>query len=364
MPELSVVVPVYNAGNALKYSIKSILNQTYKDFELIIVDDGSTDESGKICDNLAEKDARIRVIHKQNCGAGSARNVGIIESAGRYITFPDADDICKPTMFGTMIEKMRKTDADVIMCSYENVVIDEEGNIRNKEPQDIFNAAVFSKQEARELWFRIRAKNISILNTPWNKIYKREIIINNKILFPDIRRAQDAIFNLYYYDRINSAVMINEPLYCYRINNDTLVGKKFPKDVYECFLLFDKTMVDIISNWDMYYGKYKSLCDNHLLGVVDNCVNLCNNPVWNLSKQEKIKYLNNLCTNEYLQDMIKKYEGNVREIEDLIVPLKKKKARQILKVLNYRKKVDVLKRSCLGIALRKVKKCLNSKVKE
>ena len=258
-------------------------------------------------------------------------------------------------MFEIMIKKMHETNADVIMCSYENVFIDDYGNIKSQNPQDIFDAEVFSKQETRELWFSIRSKNISILNTPWNKIYKKEIITENKILFPNIRRAQDAIFNLYYYDKINSAVVINKPLYCYRTNNETLVGKKFPKDVYKCFLLFDKSMVDVVSSWDMYYGKYKTLCDNHLLGLIDNCVTLCNNPVWNLSKKEKIEYLNSICKDAYLQSILTNYDGNVSEIEDLIKPVRKNSPKQILRVLNHRKCVDSFKKSYLGVSLKKIK---------
>ena len=149
MPELSVVVPVYNTGNALKYSVQSILNQTYKDFELILVDDGSTDESGRLCDSFVQKDKRVRVIHKENGGAGSARNTGVDEAFGKYITFPDADDICKSDMLEIMMEKMHATDADLIMCSYETVSIDENGNANNQKPQDIFEASALSKQEAR-----------------------------------------------------------------------------------------------------------------------------------------------------------------------------------------------------------------------
>lgn len=113
---ISVIVPVYNSEKYLKRCIDSILNQTYKAIELILVDDGSPDNCGKICDEYAKKDKRVRVIHKTNAGVSAARNSGLEIASGNYATFVDSDDYIEPEMYGNMMEKVHQYNCDVVMC--------------------------------------------------------------------------------------------------------------------------------------------------------------------------------------------------------------------------------------------------------
>lgn len=355
MPELSVIVPVYNTGAILKQSINAILNQSYQDFELILVDDGSTDNSGLLCDEIASTDRKVKVIHKVNGGAGSARNAGIEHAVGKYITFPDADDFCKPDMFQKLLQSTKNYDFDLIICSYESVKVDVDGNRSDIQPQKLFNAEFKDIEMVRKCWFEIRSINISLLNTPWNKIYKKEIIDQYHIRFPDLRRAQDAVFNLLYYDHVGSLKVVDECLYQYNANDVVRVGKKFPKDVYQCFIEYNRVMEEVITGWGMYRGEYKALCDNNLLGNLDSCVELCDNPVWKLTTDEKIAYLNNLMASEYLYRRLTEYSGNVEEIEDIIEPLLERNPKSVLKTLEKRNKIEQFKRSALGKILIAVK---------
>lgn len=113
---ISVIVPVYNSEKYLKRCIDSILNQTYKAIELILVDDGSPDNCGKICDEYAKKDKRVRVIHKTNAGVSAARNLGLEIASGNYATFVDSDDYIEPEMYSNMMEKVHQYNCDVVMC--------------------------------------------------------------------------------------------------------------------------------------------------------------------------------------------------------------------------------------------------------
>ncbi len=115
---LSVIVPVYNVEAYLSACIESILNQTYKNLELFLVDDGSTDRCGDICDDYAQKDPRIKVIHKENGGQGSARNRALDVAEGEYIAFVDSDDYIEPTMYEVMIEALERTDSDMSLCGF------------------------------------------------------------------------------------------------------------------------------------------------------------------------------------------------------------------------------------------------------
>lgn len=124
-PRLSMIVPVYNAAVYLAAGVNALLTQTFADFELLLVDDGSTDGSAALCDELAATDPRVRVIHQQNAGAGPARNAGIDAARGEYLMFPDADDQCAPDMAARLLAVAETTDAEVVVCGYRS--FDEAG---------------------------------------------------------------------------------------------------------------------------------------------------------------------------------------------------------------------------------------------
>lgn len=361
MSELSIIVPVYNAEATLRNCIESILKQTYSDFELILVDDGSTDESGKICDEFSKKDGRVKVVHKENGGAGSARNAGIKEARGIYVAFPDADDFCSPKMYETMINELCGSESDLVICTYASVRIDDKGNVSSRAASPLFCARATGIKEVRELWFKIRCNNIGILNTPWNKIYRKDLIDRYDLRFPNERRGQDAIFNINYYDKIRSVSVIDEPLYYYNVNDAIRKGKKFPKDVYKCFFNVHKTMRETIAGWGMYEGEYKKLCDNHFLGLLDECITMCDNPVWELSKKEKSDYLEKLTNEGYVQEILRDYCGNVTEIEDIISPVENKDPRRILKTLKSRRRKERLRQSVVGKCYRFLKRIRGEK---
>ena len=138
--KISIIIPVYNAGHRLKKCVESVLSQTYQDIEVILVDDGSTDRSLEICEEFANRDARVIVCHKDNGGAGSARNVGLDKVSGRYLAFVDADDYVEADMYATVIEEMQ--DADVLICNWYQHNLQEkkrikcglcDGSIKNNE---------------------------------------------------------------------------------------------------------------------------------------------------------------------------------------------------------------------------------------
>lgn len=356
MSELTIVVPVYNVRNVLERGVNSLLNQTLQDLEIILVDDGSIDGSGAICDELKKKDERIKVIHKKNEGAGSARNCGIAVAKSEYITFFDADDFAKPSMYKSMLNQMIQNQTDLIICSYESIRISIDNSIEIINSQNVFNRIVYGKSDVREMWFELRKLNISLLNTPWNKIYRRNIILDNNIRFPNLRRAQDAVFNMHYYDKIQSLSVVNQQYYQYSLNDENLVGKKFPKDAYQCFYYLDHVMVETIKSWGMYFGEYKALCDNHLIGIIDECVALCDNPVWGFTKKEKLEYLSKIMSDNEVLEKVKHYQGYVSELEDLLPAFLKKNPKAVLCVVQKRKVKLFLKNSFIGIIWRLIKR--------
>ncbi len=181
MPKVSVIVPVYNAEKYLHRCIDSILAQTFTDFELILVDDGSADNSGKKCDDYAKKDSRIVVIHKENGGVSSARNKGIEVAQGEWISFVDSDD-CITNDFLSLF----CYDSDLFICG-----------VKTHEDYERIEAPIEKKITGNNeigKWVLSNRKKLYI-NTPWCKIFKKDIIINNHLYFDEsLIRGEDTIF--------------------------------------------------------------------------------------------------------------------------------------------------------------------------
>ena len=218
---ISIIVPVYNVEKYICRCIDSILAQTYKDFELILVDDGSTDSSGKICDDYKERDKRIKVIHKENGGLSSARNVGIDVAEGDYIGFIDSDDYIRKDMYEILYKCIQKNNCDISICNY--LFIDEDGNGVTHMNNDLpIKDEIISGYEAIEKMCSYKG---FYYITAWNKLYNKHIISSNK--FP-IGRVHEDVFNSYkILFNSNKVGCVYEPLYYYTINSNGITHKAF-----------------------------------------------------------------------------------------------------------------------------------------
>ena len=203
---VSVIIPVYNVERYLKKCIDSILNQTYKNLEIILVDDGSTDCSSKICDEYAKNDTRILVIHKANGGQSEARNIGISESKGEYIFFVDSDDYIEYNAIETMLEIAENKNADMVIADIYSV--NEKGEILNegKGQYTFQNESLFSAEEAAQAFAELDWG-------PWNKLYKRSV--HKNIYFPKGKIHEDEAIMFQLFERCDKIVYTNVRLYNY-----------------------------------------------------------------------------------------------------------------------------------------------------
>lgn len=232
-PKVSIIVPVYNVEQYLRRCIDSVLNQTFSDFELLLIDDGSKDNSVEICDEYAAKDSRIRVFHKENGGVSSARNLGLDNAKGEWIIFVDGDD----SVAHDYIEAFH-FDADIEIQS--PLIVDEETE----------NERVSIKQE--DIFISSSCAEILItggINTaPWAKCFKTSIIKTNKIVFPiEISYGEDSVFLYSYLIHCNTARYNSKSKYRYYIHEAGLGHKRHPIEnivrMYEMqFELYDQIM--------------------------------------------------------------------------------------------------------------------------
>lgn len=206
---ISIIIPVYNVCEYLEKCLDSVINQTYNNLEIILVDDGSSDGSEKICDEYAMKDKRVKVIHKENGGVASARNEGVKHSAGAYIGWIDSDDFACSNMFERLYELAQENDADIVICDNYINEINEDGSkleVYTMKAKDIMPDVLLDK----------------ITSHLWNKLFKRELF--NDILFPDISVAEDVAVMHKIFEKANNVTFTKEKLYLYfrrRSNNLT-----------------------------------------------------------------------------------------------------------------------------------------------
>ena len=210
---ISIIIPVYKVEKYLEKCIESVFKQTYTNLQIILVDDGSPDNCGKICDEYAKKDSRIEVIHKANGGLSDARNVGISKAKGRYIGFVDSDDYIKEDMYEILLNLIKKYDADVSICNLYDVI---DGNecIRNKEN----GIREYSRIDIlKEI---LLDKNIQ--SYAWNKLYKKELF--DEIKYPIGKKYEDIGTTFYLFEKCNKIVVTSEPEYYYLKRADSLVN--------------------------------------------------------------------------------------------------------------------------------------------
>jgi glycosyltransferase involved in cell wall biosynthesis len=248
MPEVSVIIPIYNSEKYLHECLDSVINQTYKDIEIILVDDGSTDKSGSICDEYSRKDKRIKVFHTLNNGPSHARNIGIDNATGEYIVFQDSDDYIELNMIEDMIYEAYKNDSDLVISGHK--IFFEE---KSKKPIIVcFDKTIYKNRKDFLNVFRKYFQTMSI----WGRLYKSYIIKRNNISFiRNVSFGEDLIFNSIYYGKINKVSVLEKIHYAYRFLENSLVHKY---------------REDIVTSIYSFYNEIKKLLINNSAYSVEN----------------------------------------------------------------------------------------------
>ena len=237
--KISVIVPIYNVELYLKKCIDSILNQTYSNLEIILVDDGSTDSSGEICDTYANK-KNVVIIHKKNGGLSSARNAGLDVATGKYISFIDSDDYIEPDMYEKMISVIEKTDKDIACCGRIVNVYGSHENVEFTVPE----IKEYTKTEAIRQVLLLGEIDVSACD----KIYKKELF--NKIRYPEGKISEDAAIIMELLNQSNGVVHAAEPFYHY-----VLRKRSISKSSYSVKNL---DVLENIKSTEKYINKYYS----------------------------------------------------------------------------------------------------------
>ena len=208
---ISVIVPAYNIADYVERGINSVRNQTYRHLEIIVVDDGSTDDTGAICDRIASEDKRVQVIHKENGGLAEARNVGMEKATGAYIAFVDGDDWIDSAMYEEMLGALQEQHANLAVCRYRQVYK------THTDDRSADRAILFEGQEALQYYVQ-ETEEYAIQNAAWNKLYKKELISN--LAFPVGKWYEDILFATTVLSRVNRCVYLDTAYYNYIIDRE------------------------------------------------------------------------------------------------------------------------------------------------
>lgn len=300
-PLLSIIVPIYNVEQYLDRCIQSILNQTYQNLEIILVDDGATDCSGAIADSYAAKDKRIKVFHKENGGLSDARNYGLEHVTGDYILFIDSDDFIVNIMCERLITVASSNNADIVSCNYYIYRGDDDISIHTMSVQD--DKRTFTGMDMLR-YYLLKTEPFD-LNVVWNKIFKLDLFNGvEPVRFPKGRVQEDNFTIFMLFLNANSIVTVNEPLYYYvqragsimanftrRFMIDTIESHMYMSDylMNHCSSVKNELQLYLLNSYvelsrRVCANKCKKECNDLLIQykhyVLDHTADTSHNPLW------------------------------------------------------------------------------------
>lgn len=288
MEKVSIIVPIYNSENYIGNCIKSILNQSYKNIEMILINDGSTDNSEEICQSYAKDNNNIVYIKQNNKGVSEARNLGIDVATGTYILFVDSDDIIDPNATKKMVYALERWKTQLVISCFRKIRNYDEieklnGSINRFKPNMILDDNEFYDNFAR-IFFEMQ--DLSLF-TPWGKLYLHNILKENNIKFPpNIHYGEDMWFNLQYYRYCKGVVILQEQLYLYLEMNPNSLEAKFKKNLFynqkELYSEIKRFLVD----QKAYYGSNVQFLSNYFVYRVFLCLHNLSNPEGKITFEE------------------------------------------------------------------------------
>jgi len=279
---ISVIIPIYNVENYLSKCVDSVLNQTYQNLEIILVDDGSKDNCGQICDEYAQKDNRVKVVHKPNGGVSQARNVGLDNSNGEFIAFVDPDDYIEKDMLSELKQNLEDADLSACGCQkiFENKVI---------EQLKVKKSVLIDKQKFIKNLFYNGEHKYQYQGFLWDKLYKSKIIKQHNIRFKEeIKYNEDRLFVYEYINKCDKGVFISNYIgyNYYQRDNSAMMQKEYKKEMYTEFIAFDKMSEIACQNKE--FKTNDCIRTEYVLRALDMYIKYCN-----CASPEMMKYKQN-----------------------------------------------------------------------
>lgn len=282
--KVSIIIPAYNCDKVIERCVNSFIEQTYDNIEIIVVNDGSKDNTKDILECLAKKDERIKVINKKNDGVSIARNTGIENASGEYVQFADADDYVTKNCVYELVKCIEEDDSDLVIAGYEKIQ-DGKSNVITPYKHQIYNIHEL-KYDFFELY------NSYLINMPWNKLFKKELICT--LFDANMSLGEDLIFNIDYIKRVNKISTIDFAGYRYCFENGNSLAGSFRADKFDNSKFLHNCVIDFAVDT---LGCEKSKI-NDLVYIMEIRYSITNLIRSELSKKEKISLIDKWCKDE------------------------------------------------------------------
>lgn len=290
--KVSVIIPVYNAGGKLRRCLDSLIKQTYTNIEIILVDDGSKDDSFAICQEYARIDERIIPIHTENQGSGPARNTGIHASTGRWGYFPDADDEISPETIEVAITAAEENDCDLVVFGFDEVTETGKRIRQKKFPETVINGETVRYSYEKHY---IMEEPLCIQGAPWNKFFDLNIIREYSIEYPSLRRHQDEGFICRYVGKTKKVCFIQDVLYTYYANDSAAVNRKYPVDYIDCVIGLFNIRKDTILKWNPQNSVVRDVIYDELICNTIWAFELSFNEKYNFDLKKRLDWMRKNC---------------------------------------------------------------------
>ena len=353
-PKISIIVPIYNAEKFIDRCMASIEAQTFRDYEIILVNDGSTDNSAALCQKYREQNSRVTYIEKENGGAGSARNAGMEAARGKYLAFPDIDDWFEPEMYDELYRLAEKGDYDMVFSGVNYYKQTPDGGVEYSRTQNI-DAVRFTDRDTCRENIMTFFPTTTIFDVPWNKLYKRSVVTENRIRFTDIRRCQDATFNIDFFNCINSAASVDKAYYNYMENTVDDVRRKFPVDYIDIVTFYYPHLIGILTDWGVYRDRIKLHYDSTFVLSVYSTADRYDNPRWGLTKEQQREYIADCMSREEVTSFLP--TAQVREdVLPVLRIVRDRDVKELMRLHNKEKRREAIRNNKLLIGVyRKLK---------
>lgn len=315
--KISIIMPVYGVEDYVGRAIESVIGQTYKNWEMFCVDDGTKDRSGEICDGYAEKDGRISVIHKENGGAPSARNAAMKLATGDYYYFMDADDWAEPRMLEEMLEIAERDGAELVVAGFYIDTFD--GDRKFTQELSYPSTTYKSRQDFRNRSYELFDRNL--LYTPWNKLYLGDYIRKHNIFFPDMF-WDDFPFNLSVIRDIENVSVTDRKYYHFireRAESETAC---YRDNMYEKREEEDRWLRDLYSYWNTSSPEITEFLDRRYIERLIGCVENVTNPGCSLSGTGKLRSIRKMIGTARVREALKNARPGSLHMKIMLIPLK------------------------------------------
>lgn len=320
--KISIIMPVYNVKDYLEKAVDSILNQTFSDFELYLVDDGSTDGSGELCDKLKNIDDRIIVLHQKNQGAHNARNNALKVASGKYVCFFDSDDYIEKDMLYDLYNLAEKYDSELVISGfYINTYYNDENFIKlNYIPNIDSDIENHTKEDFRKLAYKNFDRNM--FYSPWNKLYKLSYLKANDITFP-ITYRDDFPFVLNVIRDIENVTYTKKQYYNFIRKRSESETQKYVANLYDKREEEHKYMLDLYSYWGLINDQksIEVISRRYIDRVIECMVNLFNKKC-TLSDTEKKDLIKKYLHNDYVDKSLKHAKPSKFYLKLMYLPIK------------------------------------------